>query len=1463
MNNLKQRCGPICKGTAKWAAALALLAVLLLQQSVYAATRSASDNFSSGNYTGGAGSFGGADGWGNSPWVEGPESNGPTTGNVRVSSGQAYVRSNSYLVRSLNLSGAASATISITYSEAGDLEYDDLAFLEICSDTTFTNCQVMMSAANDFGGPITLTNKPIAHDKITATTTIRGRTVGYAETGEIFYFDNVQISAVFPDPGQIIGSVFLDTDSDGGADFGETGVAGVTVTAYNNAGVAAATAATDANGNYTLAGLTDGIEYRLEFTGLPAGLEPGPHGYNSATTVAFATSPDTVEVGLVDPRIGSNPRLATAVYHNGSGSGNTGVGYISFPYDASGIASNKIGGSAGSGTAFTQDAQVQQIGTVWGAAYQLDSQRLFTAAFLKRHSGFGPRGADGVYIFDYTTTPATLLGGFDLQGITPANGGSAIDLGTVCRQGPPTCDPFSTGSAADYTLPANPATESIDLDAFNKVGRVSYGDIDLSEDGRTLWLVNLNQDALISVDVSDPAVLPPAATVNQYPLSGLSGWPSCANGLARPWALKFANDRGYLGVVCNAETSQNRADLAAYILSFNPANLAAGFTTEVNFALNYNREQASTFGVGPDLWQPWARTWTDTGFGASIGTEATFPQPIVSDIEFADDGSMVLDLLDRWGHQAGYDNRLAIAGTTNLLRTDSGGDIIHACFSGGAYILEGQPGCPENDTGAVGLGNDGPSGTGEFYYQDIVQSNTPEYHFELTTGGLAMLPGRGEVATTAFDPILEDFTQGFQWHSTSTGQRLREYEVTEAGSLQYGGKANGLGDLELITDPAPIEVGNRIWEDVDGDGIQDPGELGLNNLVVTLHDMDNGGVQVGSATTDVDGDYYFGGLANANMTSGSILPNRDYELRVDTTQSNLAGFGLSPGNTNGQTDNNNQTDLRDSDATLDSGNAVIAFATGRRGANNHTLDFGFTPFLVDWGDLPDTGSGTGTGNYNTLAGDNGPSHLLGGAYLGACVDGESDGQPDVEAGLDGIGGDDPAIGAPVIGTCASGSDEDGVFALTPFMAGRPGAFQVATSGNSCLSVFVDFDGDGLLDVPVIAAGSPSGAAGNPLSDVALTGSGPHVFFIDVPPTTTGVMYSRFRLTAVCGEGGASPTGPALSGEVEDYVLAAVGDTVWEDADLNGLQGDADTANNDGLIVRLLDGSGNPVTDAAGVPITTLTAVDGTYSFPGLIPGVNFMVEFTAPAGYGFTPRDQGGDDTLDSDANVFDGRTVPFIVGPAVVDNTRDAGIYLINNPSVGNRVWADQGTGGGVQNDGILNGGELGIAGAAVQLRRDADANGLDASDPILASYATDSAGFYIFPNVTPASDYFVCVVGSSTGFGLSSGAPIGAHPPSGTEENQANGDDGTPLNVGTLVCSQLFTVAANGQPTDDLLTPVGYTNDNADMKIDFGFTASPTAVSLSQIGGDANLNLVWILLAVSGLSLFTWFCLRRRQMG
>jgi hypothetical protein len=55
-------------------------------------------------------------------------------------------------------------------------------------------------------------------------------------------------------------------------------------------------------------------------------------------------------------------------------------------------------------------------------------------------------------------------------------------------------------------------------------------------------------------------------------------------------------------------------------------------------------------------------------------------------------------------------------------------------------------------------------------------------------------------------------------------------------------------------------IGDLVWEDLDGDGIQDPGEEGIGGVTVRL--FNGAGTEVGSTVTDDDGAYLFSNLAH-------------------------------------------------------------------------------------------------------------------------------------------------------------------------------------------------------------------------------------------------------------------------------------------------------------------------------------------------------------------------------------------------------------------------------------------------------------------------------------------------------------------------------------------------------------------------------------------------------------------------
>lgn len=53
-------------------------------------------------------------------------------------------------------------------------------------------------------------------------------------------------------------------------------------------------------------------------------------------------------------------------------------------------------------------------------------------------------------------------------------------------------------------------------------------------------------------------------------------------------------------------------------------------------------------------------------------------------------------------------------------------------------------------------------------------------------------------------------------------------------------KANGLGDLELAGDEPDVEIGNRVWKDLNKNGIQDAHEPSIPGMQIGLFEIGNG-----------------------------------------------------------------------------------------------------------------------------------------------------------------------------------------------------------------------------------------------------------------------------------------------------------------------------------------------------------------------------------------------------------------------------------------------------------------------------------------------------------------------------------------------------------------------------------------------------------------------------------------------
>ena len=179
---------------------------------------------------------------------------------------------------------------------------------------------------------------------------------------------------------------------------------------------------------------------------------------------------------------------------------------------------------------------------------------------------------------------------------------------------------------------------------------------------------------------------------------------------------------------------------------------------------------------------------------------------------------------------------------------------------------------------------------------------------------------------------------------------------------------------------------------------------------------------------------------------------------------------------------------------------------------------------ADYGDAPDTGGGTGTGNYETTLANGGPSHtVVAGLFLGDTVDGEDGTLQNAAANADDVNGALP-------------DDEDGVLSPATDLRGTIGTqptvtlLATNTTGSAAtLAGWIDYDNDGVFETSERATATVNTG----LTDTRVT-----LTFPTIPAGFAGTTYARFRLSTDAGfAADASSVGALGDGEVEDYRFA--------------------------------------------------------------------------------------------------------------------------------------------------------------------------------------------------------------------------------------------------------------------------------------------------------------------------------------
>lgn len=1271
-----------------------------------------------------------------------------------------------------------------------------------------------------------------------------------------------------PGDSPITGTVWLDTNGNGSRSapgfITDSGYAGVTITAYDSIGSTPVTAISASDGTYSINVTSLGSgPYRLELT-VPNGYSSSPIGSQTSSTVrqSVIAGASGVDFAIEDSNTycASNPRLILSCFANGNGQAVATNSVASLPSSKI-LRFNDSGYIGQSGYVTPTNLTTQlQIGTTYGMGSSRATDYVYAGAFLRRHAALGPNGMGAIYEINPDTGAVVRTITIPSAGTVP----SGRDLPTFSNQ------------------------QSRDINTFAQVGKSSLGDVDVIGDGKTLFTTNLNTRQLVRVDDIDTAT----PVVTQYSLPASV---TCPGGDSDRRLMGLGNrkvsgvQKVYVGVTCTGETRavKTTSDLVANIVEFDFATNAWG-STILSVPLNYSKGCANLNPGYPNLGCAW-NTWSDNYNDAThiqAGTEwfISRPQPLVSDIDFDDTGAMVIGIADRGGWQWGDQNLPPTASSgnsgwpfyipnwdqTNQYNNYFGaGDQLRACLSSGTYTIENNGSCGGITT--AGSNNNQGIGGGEYYQGDNKLNNFPGPfpvagvygHEENGLGALAFVPGRSVMAATVTDPFYSlDGVNIFHGYAVgvaklahtndaasgySAGQWVGALETghRDSGSNQFG-KAGGLGDIEVLCDNAPIEIGNFVWADTDRDGIQDPNEQPLQGITVQLYDTVTSSV-VGTAKTDVNGKYIFASEGTGNVTENNwdgplagddnindaygivadpdsnlgnakygIKENRAYEVRFNTSTATLTSYQDAL-LTTPNADASPNGDIRDSDATMVSSVPTVALTTGVAGDNSHIFDVGFVKtYSIGnrvWNDLNNDGidnnSESGISNVNVR--------------LYKWVDANSDSNVQtgelvqVATGADGILGNGDDSNSPVV------TNVNGFY-----------RFQKLDAGNYIVEV----------DTPSTYLSS-SGTNGSltgpyetsvfPISDVA---DG------DVNANDDGNKFSATVTRSRPYTLGGAPVEPTGEKEVSDnisddtsdqssnlsidfgfYIPASLGNYVWRDINNDGIQDSGEPGTN-GVTVTLrqpgIDNTAGTIDDV--VVATTTTADDpniagtqnGWYYFNNLNQG-NYFVTFTnMPANSIFTTPDVvTANDQTDSDADITTGRTIITNISVGEDDPTWDAG-WFIPNMSVGNRVWID------LNHNGIDDNGEAGLASAHVKLYNSSGVQIQAGADGILgngddgtAAVITDSNGHYLFTQLLPGSYYIEVTNVSNNYISTSDTADV-------TIDSVERDDNGvTPISGG--VRSGTFVLTLASEPTNDDSLTTGWADaafdSDSNYTLDFGF--------------------------------------------
>lgn len=1165
-----------------------------------------------------------------------------------------------------------------------------------------------------------------------AASTAISSTGGNSQTITIESTDNIDtVDFGYYALGSIGDLVFTDTDGNGSVDTpADTGIENVTVTLDGGdlANPITTTTGTGGNaGDYLFNGLTPGT-YTVTVT-VPGqtATTPGASGGTVQTiTLLSGTDIDTADFGFIAPA-----SVGDLLFDDLDGDGVRDVGEPGLENVTVTLTGTTAGGAISPITTTTGTA-------VGGDAGEYGFDNLLPGAYTVTVSnGTGDLG-NAIY--------ASTTGG-DSQNVSLVSGqiDTKIDFGYM-----------APGSIGDFVF------DDLDGDGVQQVGEPGIGSVvvQLSGGGLGSPITTLTDTGASAGQYSFPNLAP-----GTYDIEIISGLPA--------GAVRTLGDSGYTVTLVSAETRDD-IDFGAY----QPISIGDLVFTDEN-------------GTG---------THTPAGGDTPInGVQLTLSG-----------GDLATDLIDTTDSNGIYGFGSLTPGDYTLTVT-GGIPADHVSTTGGntvSFTLTSG-----NDDFTLDFGLNEPITIGDLVWHDTngdgdFDSGEPglgAVDLELVDGNGLVVDTTTSAATTGaylftnVAPSPLDYTVRIVTTSVPAG-----YSATTPESIDVTATS---GDNIVTADFGYVtltSIGDYVWEDADGDTVQDVGENGLSGLTVTL----TGGALANPLTeiTGTNGDYTFASLAPGTYTV-TVTPPANVAPTTTGASSQMitvlsgspvdtVDFGYAFGATIGDRIWNDldADGIDDAEPGLGSvevlltGNGVsLSDTTDGNGAYSFT---GLTPgeytITINGTTVP-VGANSGsqltpttaiTTTLTVASGDLVDTVDYGyatTATIGDTIFDDLDGnglEGVAEPGLDGVTVELVDSGNTVVDTDVTNA---GVY---EFAGVAPGAYTVRvvtstlpaggytqTTNPTAASVSVesddaidtvdlgftrpstigdfiwhDLDTDGTFDV-----GEPGlngvtvnvfDAGLNIVGSDTTDGSGTYLV-AGIEPGTYTVQVDTATLPNGINSGtqlAASATVPAsISRTVESgdsvtdadfafHTTATIGDQIWHDLDANGVDDDGPYTDAwlDAVTVELLD----PVTN--GVVATTTTA-DGLYSFAGVAPGTYAVSvdESTVPATYSSTTGNNPTTVTVESDQLI----------------DTVDFGYAALSGGSIGNEIFDD------LNGDGDRDAGEPGIVLTAELW-----------SGGSMVGTRTTTGGGYVFGNLAPGT-YEVRVVDSTIPAGYASSTTAGAN--------------------------------------------------------------------------------------------------------